>query len=44
VTIALIKYYDQKQVEECDDLYMLVSGSGIIRKCGPVGVGVSLWS
>jgi hypothetical protein len=26
----------------CDGLYMLSPGSGTIRKCGPVGVGVSL--
>ena len=28
---------------ECDGLYMLGPGSGTIRRCGPVGVGVSLW-
>ena len=27
----------------CDGLYMLGPGSGTIRGCGPVGVGVSLW-
>jgi hypothetical protein len=27
----------------CDGLYMLSLGSGTIRRCGPVGVGVSLW-
>ena len=27
----------------CDGLYMLVPGSGTIRRCGLVGVGVSLW-
>jgi hypothetical protein len=26
-----------------DGLYMLSPGSGSIRRCGPVGVGVSLW-
>ena len=26
----------------CDSLYMLGPGSGTIRKCGPVGVGVAL--
>jgi hypothetical protein len=26
----------------CDGLYMLGPGSGTIRRCGPVGVGVSL--
>ena len=26
-----------------DGLYMLCPGSGTIRRCGPVGVGVSLW-
>ena len=26
----------------CDGLYRLCPGSGIIRRCGPVGVGVSL--
>ena len=29
--------------ESCNDLYMLGSGSGTIRMCGLVGVGVSLW-
>ena len=27
----------------CDGLYMLSPRSGTIRKCGPVGVDVSLW-
>jgi hypothetical protein len=27
----------------CDGLYMLGPGSGIIRRCDLVGVGVSLW-
>ena len=27
----------------CDGLYMLGPESGTIRKCGPVGFGVSLW-
>ena len=27
---------------ECDGLYMLSPGSGTIRRCGPVGVGVVL--
>ena len=27
---------------DCDGLYMLGSGSGTIRPCGPVGVGVAL--
>jgi hypothetical protein len=27
----------------CDGLCMLEPGSGSIRRCGPVGVGVSLW-
>ena len=27
---------------ECDGLYMLAPGSGTIRGCGPVGVGVAL--
>ena len=26
----------------CDGLHMLGPGSGTIRKCGPVGVGVTL--
>jgi len=25
----------------CDGLYMLGPGSGTVRRCGPVGVGVS---
>ena len=29
---------------ECDGLYMLGPGSGTIRRCGLVGVGVSLWT
>jgi hypothetical protein len=28
---------------ECDGLYILGPGSGIIWRCGLVGVGVSLW-
>jgi hypothetical protein len=28
---------------ECDGLYMLGPGSGMVRRCVPVGVGVSLW-
>jgi hypothetical protein len=28
---------------ECDGLYMLCPGSGTIRRCGLVGVGVSMW-
>jgi hypothetical protein len=28
---------------ECDDVYMLCPGGGRIRKCGLVGIGVSLW-
>jgi hypothetical protein len=28
--------------EECDDLSMLSPGSGTIKRCGPVGVGVAL--
>ena len=27
----------------CDGLYILGPGSGTIRRCGLVGVGVSLW-
>ena len=27
----------------CDGFYMLSSGYGTIRRCGPVGTGVSLW-
>ena len=27
----------------CDGLYMLGPGSGTIRRCGLLGVGVSLW-
>jgi hypothetical protein len=29
---------------KCDGLYMLGPGSGRIRRCGFVGVGVSLWA
>jgi hypothetical protein len=28
----------------CYGLYMLSPGSGTIKRCGPVGVGVSLWA
>ena len=28
----------------CDGLYMLGQGSGTIRECGPVQVGVAFWS
>ena len=28
---------------KCDGLYMLGPGSSAIRRCGLVGVGVSLW-
>ena len=28
----------------CDGLYMLNPGSGTIRRCGPVQVGVAFWS
>ena len=28
---------------ECYGLNMLRPGSGTIKRCGPVGVGVSLW-
>ena len=27
---------------ECDGSYLLGSGSGTIRSCGPIGVGVAL--
>jgi hypothetical protein len=27
----------------CDGLYMLGPGNGTIKRCGSVGVGVSLW-
>ena len=30
-------------IRYCDALYMLSPGSGMIRRCGPVGVVVSLW-
>jgi hypothetical protein len=29
---------------DCDGLYMLGPGSGIVGRCGLVGVGVSLWA
>jgi hypothetical protein len=29
--------------KQCDGLYVLGPGVGMIRRCGPVGVGVSLW-
>ena len=31
------------QAVEHDGLYMLNPGSGTIKRCGPVGVGLSLW-
>jgi len=33
-----------KAVSLCDGLYMLSPGSGTIRRCSLVGVGVLLWS
>jgi hypothetical protein len=30
-------------IRSCDGLYMLGPGSGTVRGCGHVGVGVSLW-
>jgi hypothetical protein len=32
----------KKKEDNCDALYMLSLGSGMIRRCGPVGVGVVL--
>ena len=32
----------QVVIDTCDRLYMLGPGSGTIRRCGPVGVGVAL--
>jgi hypothetical protein len=32
-----------EEVRVCYGLHMLSPGSGAIRRCGPVGVGVSLW-
>jgi hypothetical protein len=34
---------DPTEVGMCDGLHMFDSGSGTIRRRGPVGVGVSLW-
>jgi hypothetical protein len=34
---------DEASDNHCDGLYMLGPGSGTIRRCGLVGVGVSLW-
>jgi hypothetical protein len=31
-------------VDHCDGLYMFGPESGTIRRCGIVGVGVSLWA
>jgi hypothetical protein len=31
-----------RQGVECAGLFMLDSGSGTVRRCGPVGVGVAL--
>lgn len=33
---------DFTNITSCYGLYMLNSGSGTIRRCGPVGVGVAL--
>ena len=33
---------DFLKFRECDGLYMLGPGSGTIRRCGPVRVGVAL--
>jgi hypothetical protein len=35
--------YGGRQERYCAGLHMLGSESGTIRRCGPVGVGVSLW-
>jgi hypothetical protein len=39
----LVNSKKKKRIWFCDGLYMLGSGRGTIRKCGLVGVGVSLW-
>jgi hypothetical protein len=33
----------EQPYSRCGGLYMLGPGSGTIRRCGPVRVGVSLW-
>ena len=33
----------KNEVQSCDGLYMLVPGSGTIRRCGFIGTGESLW-
>ena len=46
ILVFLVLHYKKKEKEKlkCDGLYMLGSGSGTIRRYGPVGVGVSLWA
>lgn len=36
--------FGSEKPAHCDSLYMLGQGSGTIRRCGPVGVCVSLWA
>ena len=40
---SLLTAYIALPLSPCDDLYMLGPGSGTIRRCSLVGVGVSLW-
>jgi hypothetical protein len=35
---------ETQRMTHCDGLYMFGPGSGTIRRCGLVGVGVSLWA
>jgi hypothetical protein len=41
--VSIIVKPNQKTSVGCDGLYMCRPGSGTIRRCGPFGVGVSLW-
>ena len=40
---SLRNTYTHLLINRYYDLYMLGPGSGTIRRCGPVGVGVALW-
>jgi hypothetical protein len=37
------KFSHKKMFHQCGGLYMLGPGSGTIRRCGLVGLGISLW-
>ena len=44
IYIPVFGYVSKRREGKCDGLYMLGQGSGTIRRCGLVVVGVSLWA